>query len=1383
MHRPTLTALLPLILPIAGFAIHRPDPTAPAKPVEIAPVQLAPERPNEAAQDPRMILLKAVQFDPLVAEPEPSPGHFWRADAEPSAGTGKYLVQFNGVLQAQWQQSLRDLGANILNYVPNNALLVELDVARLPEVRALPGVRWVGHYRNWYKIDPRLINDVVTGRHTAKGVGRGFPVEITGYRPGDGAAIRKFAGRRFPNARVQTVPGTSVRVHVPPAQLADFMAVFAADENVHWVAEKFENRPHNNHSPWYGQTFLTANSFGPDEGVANYAGANNQDSVSFWAHGLLGQNQILGNADSGLDASACYFRSTSGGAVVNRQTVAAPGALTLSGSERKILAYNILPNPLGYNGDGDHSTCSFHGTHTVGSMIGDNFANVATGGPANFGHDSGDGNAPMAKVVFQDIGVEATSSADCTDPLDPAPCCLLAAIPDIRDLGQQAYDAGVRIHNNSWGATDNTYSANAVEVDEFMWNHPDFLFFFSAGNDDGKYNSVSSPSTNKNGLSVAAMHGASLISETTGAADTDNRVATFSNGGPVADGRRKPDLGAPGGTVISALGTTSMTDANCGTVSMSGTSMSSPTAAGYGALLRQYFTEGWYPTGAAVPANAITPSASLLKATLIAGARMVTQNTQSQGDDAGSTLTWAPNARQGFGAILLNRSVSFSTGENAAFATYRTKVWDINRNQGVATGITQEYNVDVATGTTLSIVLDWTDPPGLLGAAVPLVNNLNLVVIGPTGTIYRGNQFTQPAGCTGSNVAETCHKVSTANAAGSDAINTTEMVYLASGLTAGNYRIQVTGANVPGYLGVTQQGYALAVVGDLTATTLPTCALAAPTGVTAVNSGANQITINWTATPGATRYGIYRNAGPGGTCANDFAQIAQVGNVTSYVDTTVNGGYTYNYKVAPIMACEGPLSATCGTAIASGNCILKPSFSGISAANGLSQSTCGVTVNWSAGSSNCPLSTGVKYNLYRGTTPDFTPGAGNRIATCLTGTSHTDTNGLTSGNGYYYVIRAEDASTLNGGPCNGGNEDLNISRKLATPYGVGIQATGSNWTDGAGDTTAKLSLNPPGVGGSTAPGVNNDGSTPWIVAGGALDPTAGNGSTYAYRNAGPIADRIYSPDTCAEISTPNLTPGATSTVLTYDEKHSIEYQWDMVTVEYSTNNGTSWTRVPDPAGAPTDWGLISQTMNPPINKCGYNNSTDRGWTGPAAATTPTTPPPAPTAYANRSHTINGLTNGGNLKVRWRMTTDPGAEFRGFYLDNIQITDIRQPNACTTGVPGPGEVSGAAFAMTVAKATNPNLVVLNFQELAGVTGYNVYEGNLPISAYTHGGAPGNVCAASTTSPSAGRRVTAAAGLGTAGSHYYLVTAYTTVEGPSGYDSSAVEINPAASTCAP
>ena len=40
---------------------------------------------------------------------------------------------------------------------------------------------------------------------------------------------------------------------------------------------------------------------------------------------------------------------------------------------------------------------------------------------------------------------------------------------------QDAYDKGARISSNSIGSFFNAYTPHCVDIDEFMWSHPDFL--------------------------------------------------------------------------------------------------------------------------------------------------------------------------------------------------------------------------------------------------------------------------------------------------------------------------------------------------------------------------------------------------------------------------------------------------------------------------------------------------------------------------------------------------------------------------------------------------------------------------------------------------------------------------------------------------------------------------------------------------------------------------------------------------------------------------------------------------------------------------------------------------------------------------------------------
>ena len=438
--------------------------------------------------------------------------------------------------------------------------------------------------------------------------------------------------------------------------------------------------------------------------------------------------------------------------------------------------------------------------------------------------------------------------------------------------------------------------------------------------------------------------------------------------------------------------------------------------------------------------------------------------------------------------------------------------------------------------------------------------------------------------------------------------------------------------------------------------------------------GDNQIQVTWTGMapqPGA--YAIERATGACGSegLYQPLAVVAGAGS--SFVDTTVQGGVTYAYRVIAATdaagKCQALSASGCVSTSTSGTCNLKPVFAGVTGVTSNDNAACGVTVSWSPAMSSCPLTPNVRYNIFRGTVPDFVPSPANRIATCVPGPyAYLDGDNLSSGVTYYYVVRAEDDSSGNGGECGGGNEESNSLVISGTPYGAGTQSTPGTWTDGGGDGTALLRLNVAGAG--------DTGDPAWRFVKSADDAGANHspGGAYAYRNAGPAAVNTYSANVCAEMQTPPLIVGASSTTLQYWERHQIEYHWDGVAVEYSRNGGP-WTDVPAPSNSAaagcsasdvtTNWETLSCTGSPPVNACGYA-TTKNAYDGPLAGgtscndwvTSPTVP-----AYAHRCHPITGLTAGDTIQLRWRFTSDPGAEFAGFYLDDVAVTNIRLPNSC------------------------------------------------------------------------------------------------------------------------
>jgi hypothetical protein len=468
-------------------------------------------------------------------------------------------------------------------------------------------------------------------------------------------------------------------------------------------------------------------------------------------------------------------------------------------------------------------------------------------------------------------------------------------------------------------------------------------------------------------------------------------------------------------------------------------------------------------------------------------------------------------------------------------------------------------------------------------------------------------------------------------------------------------------------------------------TSCPSRPATAPTIGTASVPGNNRIQIGWTGiAPQPGSYAIERAVGACGSEGLYQPLTAVAGTASTFTDTTVQGGLTYSYRVVAASdaggRCQAAVASGCASATATGSCNLKPQFAGAASASSDGASTCGIDLNWSAGTSSCPLTPNLRYNIYRGTTPDFVPGAGNRIAACVPGpASYTDTANISSGLTYYYVVRAEDDSSGNGGPC-GGNEEQNNAIVNGTAYGPGLQSSPGTWIDNGGDGASLLKLNVAGTGDTT--------DAAWRFVKTASDAGANHtaGGAFAYRNAGPGAADSYFPSVCAEMQTPPLQVGGTSVNLTYWERHQVEYHWDGIIVEYALNGGP-WTTVPAPSNAApgcsatdsvTNWETLSCTGVPAGNACGYP-ATQKAINGPLAAGTDCNTwatSGSVTSYVHRCHPIPALQPGSTIQFRWRFTSDEAAEFAGFYLDDLAVTNINLPNACTPNVCG-GALDGTS----------------------------------------------------------------------------------------------------------
>ncbi|HEX5618331.1 MAG TPA: S8 family serine peptidase, partial [Solirubrobacteraceae bacterium] len=417
-----------------------------------------------------------------------------------------------------------------------------------------------------------------------------------------------------------------------------------------------------------------------------------------------------------------------------------------------------------YSADSTARDCLGHGTNVASIAAG---ASGRTGAPAfedSQGFDHGTGVAPFAR-----IGVSKISD-----------CAGAFASFDPSWLVANAYAAGARISNNSWGAdTQGVYTARAALFDALVRDaspdpgHQPLVEVFSAGNDaENGYPSISSNAVSKNGIAVGAAEsvratGTDGCGLTDAEADSARDVGGFSSRG-TADGRRKPDLVAPGTHIAGAapqhaaytgLGTCTKFLAGSSWYSVvGGTSQAAPMVAGAAAIVRSWYQR----THGAPPSPALTKALLVNTATDLAGGQ----------DGQGGTIAAGPNEDQGWGRVNLGTVLDGTPRD------FRDQV-AADTLQGPGDQRIRAYSVADAT-KPVKVTLAFTDAPGPR-PGIAVVNDLDLVVT-IDGRTYKGNVFDGAFSATGG---------------AADPRNNVESVYLPAG-TTGRLAVKVVGANIPG---------------------------------------------------------------------------------------------------------------------------------------------------------------------------------------------------------------------------------------------------------------------------------------------------------------------------------------------------------------------------------------------------------------------------------------------------------------------------------------------------------------------------------------------------------------------------------------------------------
>jgi len=334
----------------------------------------------------------------------------------------------------------------------------------------------------------------------------------------------------------------------------------------------------------------------------------------------------------------------------------------------------------------DSSAMNYHSTHVAGTIGGDGSTNL-----------NNRGMAPGVNLLAAGFEVAGGLSAGFlyTDP------------GDLEADYSLAMSLGASITNNSIGSNvaqngydcswHGDYGITAGVIDNVIRGSlgDQITVFWAAGNERGNgrcgtsYGTTAPPGNNKNAISIGAVN------------SNDDSMTGFSSWGPSDDGRIRPVVSAPGCQNGSDNGVTSTGDgSNSQYISLCGTSMASPTAAGVGALILQDFRNQFPAWG--------DPSNQLMKVILIEGAEDILNN--------------GPDYQSGYGSIRVVNSIDFMRTGNF-------------KEESVDQGVSSSFTVNVnPNDPVFRVTIAWDDPAGAPNVSPALVNDLDLIVTDPDGT-------------------------------------------------------------------------------------------------------------------------------------------------------------------------------------------------------------------------------------------------------------------------------------------------------------------------------------------------------------------------------------------------------------------------------------------------------------------------------------------------------------------------------------------------------------------------------------------------------------------------------------------------------------------------
>ena len=329
---------------------------------------------GELARSGRGVLLRNALIETGVEGPR-IPEHL-RAAGDP----GAYIVQARGAITEGFRAQITAAGGEIVSYVPNNAYLVRGGAGVARAIEASPLTQAVLKFEPYYKLDAALLRVAVRRELSPYGV-----LNVVSF-PGQGERMLeglKRLGAEAVGEAQATVFGDVYAVRVP----ADRTAEAAQVPEVQMLGVRYEKRPVNDLTR--ALTRISTNILpSANVPIVRPPESHYQTASNF----LTGAGVLVAVADTGVD------------------------------DLHPDLTGRIEAGSYGPDYDG-------HGTHVVGTFIGDGAASLTVSAPPSGSLTNAifSGMAPRARAFVQDLRLADS------------------------DLQRNTALRGALISNNSWG--------------------------------------------------------------------------------------------------------------------------------------------------------------------------------------------------------------------------------------------------------------------------------------------------------------------------------------------------------------------------------------------------------------------------------------------------------------------------------------------------------------------------------------------------------------------------------------------------------------------------------------------------------------------------------------------------------------------------------------------------------------------------------------------------------------------------------------------------------------------------------------------------------------------------------------------------------------------